>query len=146
MKHRLFILYFALSFLLGMNAANSSERIDDCGFSYPSAININDEIVNAFRTANATLLSKYLNATVDLSIPGHECTCSRQQVEQIMKTFFTKHPAKSFKINHQGASRDRSQYYIGTYVSDKGVSFRIYILMKKQDNAQLIQQIQVEEE
>ena len=107
---------------------------------------INEEIVTAFRTGNASGVSKYLNPTVDLSLPGHESTCSKQQAEQILKTFFTKYPPKSFKINHQGASRDGSQFYIGSYVSDKGTSFRIYFLMKKQGNIQLIQQIQIDEE
>lgn len=107
---------------------------------------INEDIVVAFRTGNASGVSKYLNATVDLSLPGHESTCSKQQAEQILKTFFTKYPPKSFKINHQGASRDGSQFYIGSYVSDKGTSFRIYFLMKKQGNIQLIQQIQIDEE
>jgi len=107
---------------------------------------INEDIVTAFRTGNAAGVSKYLNPTVDLSLPGHESTCSKQQAEQILKTFFTKYPPKSFKINHQGASRDGSQFYIGSYVSDKGTSFRIYFLMKKQGNIQLIQQIQIDEE
>jgi len=107
---------------------------------------INEEIVTAFRSGNAPLLSKYLNPTVDLSLPGHESTCSKQQAEQILKSFFTKYPPKSFKVNHQGASRDGSQFYIGVYVTDKGSSFRIYFLMKKQGNTQLIQQIQIDEE
>ncbi len=105
-----------------------------------------DEIVTAFRSGNATSLSRFLNQTLDLSLPGHESTCSKQQAGQILKSFFAKYPPKSFKISHQGASRDGSQFYIGSYLSDKGISFRIYFLMKKQQNSQLIQQIQIDEE
>lgn len=107
---------------------------------------ISEDIAAAFRTGNATSLSRFLNQTIDLSLPGHESTCSKQQAEQILKSFFIKYPPKSFKINHQGASRDGSQFYIGSYLSDKGISFRIYFLMKKQQNTQLIHQIQIDEE
>ena len=81
-----------------------------------------EDIASAIRSANAPALAKYFNSSIDLSLPGNEITCSKAQAEQIVRDFFAKNPPKSFKINHQGASKDGSQFFIGTYVSAKGKS------------------------
>jgi hypothetical protein len=105
-----------------------------------------EDISNAIRTANAPALAKFFNSTIDLSIPGNDLTCSKAQAEQIIRDFFSKNPPKSFKINHQGSSRDRSQFFIGTYVTTKGKSYRTYFLVKKVAEALLIHQLQFDEE
>lgn len=107
---------------------------------------LQEEVSNAIKAGNATMLAKYFNNTLDLVVPGQEITCSKTQAEQILKDFFQKNPPKSFKINHQGASKDGSQFSIGTYVSAADKSFRTYFLLKKSGANMLIQQLQFEAE
>lgn len=107
---------------------------------------LQEEVSNAIKAGNATMLAKYFNNTLDLVVPGQEITCSKTQAEQILKDFFQKNPPKSFKINHQGASKDGSQFSIGTYVSTADKSFRTYFLLKKSGANMLIQQLQFEAE
>jgi hypothetical protein len=112
----------------------------------PPATNIEEEVATAIRSGNAAALARNFNNTVDLVVPGQEISCSKTQAEQIVKDFFQKNPPKSFKINHQGASKDGSQFSIGTYVSTGNKSFRTYFLLKKSGPGLLIHQLQFEAE
>ncbi|MCX6270223.1 MAG: DUF4783 domain-containing protein [Bacteroidetes bacterium] len=105
---------------------------------------VQKEISNAIRVGNISELSRYFNTSVDLTVPGNENTFSKAQAELIMKDFFTKNPPLSFKINHQGSSKDGSLYFIGTYQTTTGKNFRTYYLIKKIGDKYLIQQLQFE--
>jgi len=114
--------------------------------AYAPALSLQEEVSNAIKLGNASALAKYFNTSLDLVVPGQEITCSKTQAEQILKDFFQKNPPKSFKINHQGASKDGSQFSIGTYISTADKSFRTYFLLKKSGANTLIQQLQFETE
>ncbi|MEI6576074.1 MAG: DUF4783 domain-containing protein [Bacteroidota bacterium] len=103
-----------------------------------------DEVSLAIKSGNAAALALHFNSTIDLLVPGQELTCSKIQAEQIVKDFFAKNPPKSFKINHQGSSKDGSQFSIVTYVSTNNKSFRTYFLLKKTPSGMSVQQLQFE--
>jgi hypothetical protein len=137
MNTRFYIPVFFLSLLLLCSASPPE---------YTPVATLQEEIGIAIKAGNAAVLAKYFNNTLDLVVPGQELTCSKTQAEQILKDFFQKNPPKSFKINHQGASKDGSQFSIGTYVSTADKSFRTYFLLKKSGTSMLIQQLQFEAE
>lgn len=137
MNIRIFIPSFFLAFFLLCTAALPERS---------NPVTLQEEISNTIKAGNAAALAKYFNNTLDLVVPGMEITCSKTQAEQILKDFFQKNPPKSFKINHQGASKDGSQFSIGTYVSTGDKSFRTYFLLKKSGANMLIQQLQFEAE
>ncbi len=116
-------------------------------FGLPQA---GDDIVakvsNALNTCNVAELCKHFNNTIDLSLVDLEGSYSDKQAEQLLKVFFKSHPVKSFKMDHQGNSNDGSRYMIGTLKSTLGKSFRVYSLIKKRADEDLIQQLQLEEE
>lgn len=107
---------------------------------------IQKEVSEAIKTGNVSILARYFNTALDISIPGNEGTYSKTQAELIIKEFFTKHPPASFKINHTGSSKDGSSFFIGTYISKQNKNFRTYCLLKKAGDKYLIQQLQFESE
>jgi hypothetical protein len=110
------------------------------------AVEIQKEVSDAIKTGNVTTLARYFNTTLDISVPGNEGTYSKTQAELILKEFFTKNPPSSFKINHNGSSKDGSVFFIGTYISKQNKNFRTYCLLKKAGDKYLIQQLQFESE
>ena len=103
-------------------------------------------IPSAFQSGDASKLANYFNASIDLALMNYEGTYSKKQAEQILKTFFENYPVKSFTLEHTGNSNDGSSYLIGLHKTTNNKSFRVYILFKKENNVELIQQLQFEEE
>ncbi|HRY32927.1 MAG TPA: DUF4783 domain-containing protein [Bacteroidales bacterium] len=102
------------------------------------------DIAGHIRSGDVTALSAFFGQSVDLNVPGNENTYSKAQAELILKDFFGKNPPASFKINHQGTSKDGSRFFIGTYAAVNGKNFRTYCLMKKTGDRFLLQQLQFE--
>lgn len=107
---------------------------------------VTNQITNALKTGNASLLASHLNVSIDLTLPNNEGTYSQKQAEQILKMFFSKNPVKSFSLEHTGNSNNGSKYLIGSYENTSGKSFRVYLLIKERNGTELIQQLQFEEE
>ena len=106
---------------------------------------INKQIVTAITAGNAAELAKYFNTMIDLSIPGKEETYSKTQATMILQDFFLKYAVKSYKTNKQGNSNDGSQFSIGRMESGNK-AFRVYYLIKKSSDNNLIHQFQIQEE
>jgi len=98
----------------------------------------------AFKAGNAEALSEFFNEDIELVILEEEDVYSRKQAEQIMRKFFTDHRPSAFKIIFEGG-KETSRYAIGSLNTENGV-FRIYLLIKEQDNQPLIHQLRIEEE
>ncbi len=127
MKFKLFI----LSFLIGFSGFASKDLISD--------------IAAVIKTGNSKEISKYFADNVDLKIIDKEDAYSKSQAELIIKDFFTKHAVKSFTLSHQSTSKGDSQFAIGTLVTANG-KYRVYYLLKKFGDKQLIQQFRIEAE
>jgi hypothetical protein len=114
--------------------------------AYGQTERIPQGIVSALEKGDAGQLADHFNTTIDLNIPGHDAPCSKKQASQILKRFFENHPVKEFKSDHQGNSHDGSLYMIGTLQTTGDTSFRVYLLLKKRDGVNLIQQLQFDED
>lgn len=106
---------------------------------------ITASIAAAINSGDSKKLASYFNSSIDLTVPGTDGTYSKSQAEMIVKSFFSKFPPLSFKINQQGSSNEGSQFAIGTMYT-KTSTFRTYFLIKKVNNTPLIHQLQFEEE
>lgn len=111
-------------------------------FSDQEQVKIPAGISVAFKAGNASELSKYLNATVELLLPEKEDFYKKNVAEAILKDFFSTHPAKDFVIRYQGVNND-VQYAIGNLKTEKG-DFRVYFLMKKVNQELLIHLIRID--
>jgi len=113
---------------------------------YLPATDIGDDVVAAISVGNAHALVKWFSSNVDLTVLGKEEMYSKAQAEQILRDFFFKYPAKSFKLRHGSSKPSATQYGIGSYKSTNGHTFRIYFLIRKIGNQSFIQQFSVESE
>ncbi|MCF8366002.1 MAG: DUF4783 domain-containing protein [Bacteroidales bacterium] len=105
---------------------------------------ITNEIVKCLSSANASKLATYFNTSLDLTLPGHEGAYSAKQAEQIVKKFFSENPVSQFSLEHTGNSNNGSRYLIGSYKTTSLKNYRVYILIKKRNEDQNIQQLQFE--
>ncbi len=101
-----------------------------------------DEVVAAMRSGNFTLIAKYFDDLVDISMPDKSNTYSKTQAELVLKDFFTNNPVKKFEIIHKGENAG-SQFCIGTLYTKNG-SFRTTIFMKQKGGGQLLQELRFE--
>jgi hypothetical protein len=104
-----------------------------------------EKINKSITEGNASSLSVHFNSSLDISLPDIDQTMSSAHATQVMKNFFKENPPKSYKVNHVGSSREATKYIIGTYKSDNK-SFKVYALLKLNDDKYLIVQLQFEEE
>jgi hypothetical protein len=55
-----------------------------------------DEVVAAMRSGNSTLIAKYFDDRVDISMPDKSNSYSKSQAELVLKDFFSNNPVKNF--------------------------------------------------
>ncbi|MGE0561117.1 MAG: DUF4783 domain-containing protein [Flavobacteriales bacterium] len=107
------------------------------------ALPLSTSIINALKMGNAAELSRYFESSIDLSIPGNEGAFSKTQSELILKNFFVKNQPSSFKIMHNGDSKNNTHYSIGNLTTSKG-NFRVYILYKETGTVTTILELRIE--
>lgn len=103
------------------------------------------KIFDAMKVGNATELAKHFNSSVELVILDKDDVYSKQQAEQILKSFFEKNKVKSFALLHQGG-KEGAQYAIGNLETVSGKIYRVYFLVKESTGNPLIHQMRIEEE
>ena len=102
------------------------------------------DIALSLEAGNAAELAKHFHSNVELIILDEEDVYSRSQAEQIIRKFFSEHRPSNFKVIHEGGL-EKSRYAIGS-LDTALARYRVYILMKKQDDRPLIHQLRIEEE
>lgn len=110
------------------------------------ASSIYDDVSAAFTAGSADKLASLFASNVDLTLLTTEGVYSKVQTEQIIKKFFVQHPPASFKIQHQGASKEDAMYGIGLYEDSKGATFRISFYLKQFKGQNLIRELRFEKE
>lgn len=112
--------------------------------SLPSFISVAgiDEVVAAMKSGNSSMVAKYFDNMVDISMPGKSNSYSKSQAELVLKDFFTSNPVKSFEIIHKGENAG-SQFCIGSLQTKNG-PFRTTIFMKQKGEVQVLQELRFE--
>ena len=101
-----------------------------------------EDIVSALKTGNASVVARYFDNTVEITLPEKSNSYSRSQAEMILKDFFANNPVKGFDIIHKGENAG-SQYCIGTLFTKSG-TFRTTVFMKLKGDKQTLQEIRFE--
>lgn len=96
------------------------------------------EIISSLNQGDASQLSGYLNANVELVIENKNDIFSKQQATGIIVDFFRKNRVSGFQLLHKG-NKDAASFAIGTLKTASG-SFRVYVLTRKNE----IQQLRIE--
>lgn len=102
------------------------------------------EVVKAVKSGDADALKPYLNNKVELLLPGESGVYSKEQAHFILKSFFEKNKVTSFEVLHHG-TRQNATFAIGEY-SCSADRYRMYFLVKSNNNQRLIHQIRIEKQ
>ena len=105
------------------------------------ALNLPDEIVQAFINGDAKVIGNYFNTSVELIFSENQGVYSKAQAEQMLKTFFNNNASANkkfiYKHQHSSTNRDNIQYHIGQLMNTGKGSYRVTIHMKDQRITQL---------
>lgn len=112
---------------------------------FVSSADVLDTIASAIKSGNASTLSQYFDASVDITILDKESVYSKAQAQMVVRDFFLKYPVSSFALIHRGTSAEGSQYGIGTMTSTSG-SFRVYFLVRNKTGVSLIKELRFEKQ
>lgn len=99
-------------------------------------------IATALGQGDASGLSAYFNDNVELVVGSKNDIFSKQQSHGILSEFFRKNRVNRFNVLHKG-ERDLSCFIIGTLETDYA-TYRVYVLTRKNENQNLIQQLRIE--
>ena len=102
------------------------------------SVEVPSAIITALNTGDASQLSNYLNANVELFIENKNNVFSKNQSTQIIADFFRKNRVTGFQLLHKG-NKDAASFVIGTLKTSTG-NFRLYVLTRKNE----IQQLRIE--
>jgi antitoxin component YwqK of YwqJK toxin-antitoxin module len=100
------------------------------------------EVIKAIRSGNSIEISKYLDNTVEITLPGKSNSYSKSQAEVVLHDFFANNLVKDFEILHQ-SEKSGSQYYIGNLKTSNGI-FRTTIFMKQKGGRDVLQELRFE--
>ncbi len=114
-------------------------------FNFTTTAQSFDNIVNGFKTGDASLIAKNFEGNVEITIKTGTTSYSKSQAEMVLKNFFASHKPKSFVVAHEGTSPQGSKYFIGNLNSSAG-NYRTYVYAKTVKNELTIQEIRFEEE
>ena len=98
-------------------------------------------IENAISTGDAAKIASYSADKIFLKVPDKEGVFAKSQATQILKDFFNKKPASSFKFSFKGATTDGANA-IGNYTS-KGETYRVTIKWNKSNSEYEIENISI---
>jgi hypothetical protein len=100
------------------------------------------ELTSAIGSGNATVLSNYFSATLELSILEKEGVYSKTQAEMIVKDFFVQNPPKKFSVLHQGG-KESSKFAIGNLICNSQ-TYRVTLIFKEDGTQVSINQFRIE--
>jgi hypothetical protein len=128
---KIFLLPLMLLFFSGIIANQKVEQIPN-------------EIIQSLKSGNAKALASYFNQNVELVILNDDNVYSKAQAEQIVINFFNLNQPDKFTIIHQGG-KEGAQYVIGNLNTKQGV-FRVYFLLKKTGEREIIHQLRIDKQ
>jgi hypothetical protein len=110
-------------------------------FSYTfNVIDINDDVLNAFKQNKSAEVAKYFDEKISLKIITQEDVLSKAQAESNLKFFFEKHPIKAY-TKQKTTSINSSSYYLNTNLEGENEKFRLTLLIRRN----LIAQMRIEQ-
>ncbi len=106
---------------------------------------VQEDVINAFRTGNSKTLATFFTSSIELNLPGTEGMFSKAQAEGILRDFFSKNQCKSLSMVHQGTSKDGAKYSILNLITNTG-NYRVYFFLKKDGESFLVKELRIESE
>ncbi len=103
---------------------------------------VSDSIINALSKGDIISLSVYFNENVELKVGTANDVYSKKQATAIVGEFFRKNKVDNLRVLHKG-TKENSAFAICSMTAGKS-NYRVYILVRKIGDNQLIQQLRIE--
>jgi hypothetical protein len=100
-------------------------------------------VESAFSSGDAARIVSYGKETMLVNVGDKSGAYSQSQASQVLKDFFSRKPASSFKFSFRGKETEEGTFAIGTYMS-KTEAFRVTIKWKKMGTDYKIESIGIE--
>jgi hypothetical protein len=98
-----------------------------------------EDVIGALKAGNATEVAKYIDESVELSLPDKSDNYSKAQAVMILKDFFNSTAVNGFQVKHKG-DNNGNQFCIGTLQTRSG-DYRTTVFMKTKNERQSIKEI-----
>lgn len=102
-----------------------------------------DAIIVALKSGQAKVLASYFMANIDFTLLNEDDVYSKSQAEAMLNDFFKKNIPNMLTIEHEGTSKTKDHYKIGTLKTNNG-HYRVTFFLKKNNNVYLIKQLRIE--
>jgi len=102
-----------------------------------------DEIIKAFKTANAEQVSSHFEMLIDVTLPGKETikNMGKNQAGIALKTFFDENAVKGFDVLSQ---RDLgSSMYIAGKMAGKNKSYNVTLWLNSKEGKHVISAVRI---
>lgn len=114
------------------------------GFTTKTAAEM-DSVLVALKSGNASLLSRYFDNRIDITLPERSDNYSRSQAEMILKNFFNNNGGvTNFELRHK-SENSGANYLIGMLLTNNG-RYRTTLFMKQKGEKQLLQEVRFQQE
>jgi Domain of unknown function (DUF4783) len=98
-----------------------------------------DDVIGALKDGKASVLGKYMDDNVEITLPDKSNNYSKAQAVLVLKDFFDNNEVKSFEVKHKG-DQNGGQYCVGTLQTKSG-NYRTTVFMKMKENKDFVKAI-----
>ncbi len=105
-----------------------------------NVIDINEDLLNAFKQNKSADIAKYFDEKISLKIITQEDVLSKAQAEANLKFFFEKHPIKAYS-KQKTTAINASSYYLNANIEGENEKYRLTLLIRRN----LIAQMRIEQ-
>ena len=104
-----------------------------------------DQISQALRAGETSVLNAYYAPSVDVTIMDYQGFLDKTTVHQKVNQFFSNHTIEKYEIVHEGKSKGSdSVYTIGTLYTNQG-KYRVYLFITTRNGKDRIEEIKIEQ-
>ncbi len=147
MKEIVFILIIVFSFA-GSSLFAAPELIStriEAGVNPVVTEQPSNEIIVAIKKGDSAAVAKFFDSRIDVHILDEKGTYSKEQAEQMLKSFFSKNKVSDFKVVHSVDSPDGTSSSIVGQLGAAGKSYRMYIVFSTSGTSQKIQELNIKD-
>ncbi|MBS1772911.1 MAG: DUF4783 domain-containing protein [Bacteroidetes bacterium] len=102
-----------------------------------------EDVTNGIRSGNVTIMAKYFDNNVAITISNNQSIYSKAQAEIVLRDFFTKNPVKEFTVRQGGPNGTTAKYAVGSLETANG-TFQVYLVMKQKEENFVLREIRFE--
>ena len=113
-------------------------------FSAGRAQNASVALETAFKSGDASGISRYFGPSVDITINNATSTYSRAQGELVLKDFFNKNPVEDYDVEHSSTSAGSpTTFTIGRLRTANG-KYKVLLWLRPKDGGYILKEIKFE--